>query len=631
MSRRAFRSLGFTACTVLLCCSVARAGVEDAEYTRLARVSLIEGAVSYEMASETEWAAASVNMPLEPGDRVYTGKEGRVEIEFEDGSVLRLDEDTDIEILSLSDEIVHVRMLLGLAALTSSGEAPFEVSTPGGSFRAVRKGVYRFDVSENGDTDAIVRKGELDAVNQGFSDRIEKGELLHVSPSAGGRFEVSRYERRDSWDDWTDRRSADAIAYRSRKYVPNTVSMGVSELDKHGRWVSVEYGDAWVPDDVDDDWSPYSVGRWCYRPRLGWTWISYERWGWLPYHYGRWYRNPRHGWCWLPGPSFSFHFWSPGLVSFYSGEGWVSWCLLGPGDYYDIGNYRYDRGLHGRYLAHMRNLHTRRAGDHFNRHAHNAFRGAPLDRFREGRPDRGTSLGRWGSASEHWKKGSLVSGRLHVTPTRVSFRANPHVSPAPPRVESSHPAIVRHAPPPGVSRGRFVRVGDSEARAPSSRTGSTWSGRSNPKSRWNPDGRRLNSAAPRTRRQREDLPERSRESGDSRWRVEDRESEGEKRGEPEPSSGDEGMNRPDDPSSDLRRSGGTGGSRVFRSHPTTGARRSADRHRDGKPDGRREDDRKQGKSPSAPQEKKVEQGESPKPNPMPPKERKLGRWGSADE
>jgi len=73
-------------------------------------------------------------------------------------------------------------------------------------------------------------------------------------------------------------------------------------------------------------WSPYTLGMWGWYPGLGYTWISSEPWGWLPYHYGMWNFLPDFGWFWMPG---DFGFWSPALVSWYMGPGWVGWAPLG--------------------------------------------------------------------------------------------------------------------------------------------------------------------------------------------------------------------------------------------------------------------------------------------------------------
>lgn len=429
---------------------------KDDEYTRIARLSYVDGNVSFQHSSDTDWSAASINLPMEPGDRIYTGQEGRAEIEFDDGSVFHLAENTDMEILSLREGLIQMRMMLGLATLTVSSNVDFEINTPAAAFNVLSKGVFRFDVVESGDTDAIVRAGKLEAATNEFSRRIEAGEMLHISPGAQNPL-LSRYDARDKWDEWTDRRNADRIAYESRKYMPATVYMGASELDQYGHWVYVDtYGAAWVPFSVDAYWSPYSVGRWCYRPFYGWTWVSYEPWGWLPYHYGRWYYSGRFGWCWLPGPSFAFNFWSPALVTFYSGSGWISWCPLGPGDWYDINRYHYNRKLYYYQLARLRALHTRAPGNPFNRGSRGAFRTVLVDQFRNGSFHGRESSNLWRNVDQPWRRGALIKDRLPVKPVAGSYRAvtdRPVVKPSGYR---TLPAVVRNNP--GTRTGSRDRI-----------------------------------------------------------------------------------------------------------------------------------------------------------------------------
>jgi hypothetical protein len=417
---------------------------EDDRYMRLSRISYLEGNVSYQRAPDVDWSAASINMPLEPGDRIYTGPNGRTEIEFDDNSVLRLAENTDVEIMSLNEDVVKLRMLVGLATLNIASDADYEINTPAAAFNSVRKGNYRFEVSENGDTDAIVRKGRIEAENSSFSRDIDSGMRLRVRAVDDGNHAVAMYEQRDSWDEWNDRRDVDRRAYASRRYLPGTVYMGAAELDRYGRWVNVsDYGTAWVPYSVDVYWSPYSVGRWCYRPYYGWTWVSYEPWGWLPYHYGRWYQSSSFGWCWLPGPSFSFNFWSPGLVAFYNGPGWVSWLPLGPGDYYNVNHYHYNRGIYSYQLARLRELHTRSQGDYYNRDARGAFRTVQIDHFKNGSFNERSANTRWGNIDRPWKEGNLVRDSLDIRPTSGSYRAAPDRNVSRPREDHARSVVER--------------------------------------------------------------------------------------------------------------------------------------------------------------------------------------------
>ncbi len=123
-------------------------------------------------------------------------------------------------------------------------------------------------------------------------------------------------------------------------------------LDPYGTWREVgNYGYCWQPQNVDQDWRPYSDGRWVYTD-AGWTWDSDEPFGWAVYHYGRWANVDRYGWIWVPGTE-----WGPGWVSWRHSPRYVGWAPLPPeafflhsigfsmwvDNYFDIGpgNYRF--------------------------------------------------------------------------------------------------------------------------------------------------------------------------------------------------------------------------------------------------------------------------------------------------
>jgi len=60
---------------------------------RAARLSYVHGTTSFSPAGETEWADTVVNRPFVSGDRLWTDKDGRAELEV-GGSALRLDANT---------------------------------------------------------------------------------------------------------------------------------------------------------------------------------------------------------------------------------------------------------------------------------------------------------------------------------------------------------------------------------------------------------------------------------------------------------------------------------------------------------------------------------------------------------
>jgi hypothetical protein len=437
---------------------------ESNDFSRLARISFLDGNVSFMHPNEVEWSAASINMPLQIADRIYTGADGRAEIEFDDGSVIRLAEKTDVEILSLKENLIQVRVLVGLSSLDLRSGIAFEINTPAAAFNALRKGSYRFDVAENGDSDAIVRKGLLEASNEKMSRQIESEQMIHVLVGDSATYTVSKYQARDGWDEWNDRRNADVAVRSSRAYVPATVNMGVSDLDRYGRWVTVaDYGSAWVPSYVDASWSPYWSGRWCYRPFWGWTWVSYEPWGWLPYHYGRWYHHTSFGWCWLPGAAFEFNFWSPGLVRFYHGPDWVSWAPLGPGDYYNVRNYHYNN-IYAYQLNQLQMMQHRAPNQLFNQTVPGAFRTVRTENFVQNGFGPSSRVGALSDIDQPWIRGRMVNDKLDIPPNARSYAPAPERAAVRPEHAGDRlPVVVRTQPMAQDPGARIIRANPAPA------------------------------------------------------------------------------------------------------------------------------------------------------------------------
>ncbi len=130
-----------------------------------------------------------------------------------------------------------------------------------------------------------------------------------------------------------------------------TVDLFYDQLSPYGDWVDAgEYGYAWHPRDVGEDWRPYTEGHWAYTD-AGWTFVSEEPYAWAVYHYGRWTRVNDIGWIWVPGRE-----WGPAWVSFRHSKRYVGWAPLPPeasfgrevstisswsDSYYDIGPTQY--------------------------------------------------------------------------------------------------------------------------------------------------------------------------------------------------------------------------------------------------------------------------------------------------
>lgn len=101
--------------------------VPDATYAQIVRISYLEGDVRIARSSENDktkspaWEAAVMNLPLYEGDSIVTGKDGRVEIEFEDASTVYLDSNSVLNCIDLhtTGSVPHTEIALVTGTLTT--------------------------------------------------------------------------------------------------------------------------------------------------------------------------------------------------------------------------------------------------------------------------------------------------------------------------------------------------------------------------------------------------------------------------------------------------------------------------------------------------------------------------------
>jgi len=86
---------------------------DPAPATRVARLSFVDGDVSFLRAGVTEWAPGVENLPLLAGDQIFTGQGARAEIQLARGNYIRLSEGTELTITDLSTTFCNSRMLPG--------------------------------------------------------------------------------------------------------------------------------------------------------------------------------------------------------------------------------------------------------------------------------------------------------------------------------------------------------------------------------------------------------------------------------------------------------------------------------------------------------------------------------------
>jgi hypothetical protein len=301
-----------------------------------ARLSFVEGQVSFWRPGAEEWSQAQINIALAPGDQLFAGPQSRMELQIAAQAFVRGGADTQIGLESQEPDFIQLKVTEGRASIDVRSITPgrmVEVGTPHAAFLIRTEGYYRLNVGDER-TEFITRRGGRATAISAGGDKVIIGPNEQITAEgnpANPIFASQTAPALDSLDQWNYARTEAALKYQESARHVSPEIYGISELDRHGTWrVVPTYGTVWVPRAVAVDWVPYSTGSWMHDPYYGWTWVDTMPWGWAPFHYGRWVRYSGY-WAWAPGPRVVRPVYAPALVAFYGQPGFqVSVGFSGP-------------------------------------------------------------------------------------------------------------------------------------------------------------------------------------------------------------------------------------------------------------------------------------------------------------
>ncbi len=301
-----------------------------------ARLSVVEGSVSFWRPGDQDWSPGQVNMALAAGDAINAGDGATVEIQVGPRAYLRLMADTQINIVRQDAGLLQVSLASGNASFDLRNlpqNQLVEIDTPNAAFSVNGNGYYRVDFRDGTTRFVVRRNGRATlGLSDGYNRTVSAGEQLIVRGMGQMTAEVAVAPAPDSWDRWNDARTDYYDKAISNRYLPPQV-YGVADLDQYGTWRDVpDYGTVWMPT-VAAGWAPYSVGAWRWDPVYEWTWVDQAPWGWAPSHYGRWVFVSGH-WAWVPGPRVARPVYLPAVVAFvgFGGGPQVGWVALSWGE-----------------------------------------------------------------------------------------------------------------------------------------------------------------------------------------------------------------------------------------------------------------------------------------------------------
>lgn len=313
-SRTLRRSLLILLCTFFFAAHPAAA---NSNHARIIRLSLLQGDVRFTRAShgdpltnsKAQWEKAELNLPIRHGYVLATDN-GRAEVEFENGAMAFLNENSVLEFydLSMDNGARTTRLILrqGTASFYANPARDDYFSVTGGDFTAQASGRanFRMDNYDDGSTVKVLQ-GHVSVLHKDKTTLLAKSQSLSMNAGDDSSVQIGRLPDSDDFDRWVSGREDSVVtatnaALHYTSYTSGYTS-GFGDLYNYGGWYPVSgFGYCWRPFGVGFSWSPFDYGSWIFEPGFGWTFVGSQPWGWLPYHFGGWLFQPGIGWVWAP-------------------------------------------------------------------------------------------------------------------------------------------------------------------------------------------------------------------------------------------------------------------------------------------------------------------------------------------
>jgi hypothetical protein len=271
---------------------------------RIVRLSEVQGSVEIDKNAGIGFERAFVNLPITQGTKLHAGANGRAEVEFEDGSSLRLTPNTTVEFskLTLADSgkrMSQVNLVEGMAYVNWLGKDDLNLNFSRESIALDHSAHFRVNTSTEA-ANLAVFKGDVNVEGPAGKLVVEKKKTATFNPADDDKYTVAKNvpdQPLDAWD-------KEAVSYHDQYARNNTTpyGYGYSDLNYYGAFSNVPgYGTMWQPYFTGVGWDPFMDGAWGYYPGYGYMFASAYPWGWMPYRYGNWLMVPGMGWMWQPG------------------------------------------------------------------------------------------------------------------------------------------------------------------------------------------------------------------------------------------------------------------------------------------------------------------------------------------
>lgn len=294
------------ALSLLAICSLISLPASATSQVRIVRLSDVHGTVQINKSGQSGFEPAFLNLPITQGTQLKTGADGRAEVEFEDGSSLRLGPDSAVTFtsLTLADSGTRssaINLAGGIAYLDWLGKD--ELSLKFSHETVDLDHAAHFRLVDGSDAASLaVYKGPVNIDAPDGKLTLEKHKTATFDHAENDKAKVTNKVEEATMDSWDKDATSYHDEYAKVKNDPSPYGYGLSDLNYYGAFNNVPgYGMMWQPFFAGVGWDPFMDGMWGFYPGMGYMFASPYPWGWLPYRYGNWMFVPSMGWMWQPG------------------------------------------------------------------------------------------------------------------------------------------------------------------------------------------------------------------------------------------------------------------------------------------------------------------------------------------
>lgn len=185
-------------------------------HARAVSLTFVEGTVIARRFGSAKWARADLNMPIEQGVSIATARNSFAEVQFENGSTVRVGELSRVDFVQMGNDVHggyvnHLNLAVGLATINviPRRHDDFVLTASGASLLPHGKTEFRADLSRD-DLRVEVFDGRVRAADSSESKQLRSNQVLACDYNASANFHVTDKIRMDEWDSWVQMRDRQA-------------------------------------------------------------------------------------------------------------------------------------------------------------------------------------------------------------------------------------------------------------------------------------------------------------------------------------------------------------------------------------------------------------------------------------